>query len=33
MTNVHTVDEILLEEDLYMTCEWTLAIVCEAAKR
>ena len=28
MTNVHTVDEIL-----YMTCEWTLAIVCEAAKR
>lgn len=33
MTNVHTVDEILLEEDLYMTCEWTLAIVCEAVKK
>lgn len=33
MTNVHTVDEILLEEDLYMTCEWTLAIVCEAARK
>ena len=33
MTNVHTVEEILLEEDLYMTCEWTLAIVCEAAKK
>lgn len=33
MTNVHTVDEVLLEEDLYMTCEWTLSIVCEAAKK
>lgn len=32
MTNVHTVDEILLEEDLYTTCEWTLGIVCLAAK-
>ena len=32
MTNVHTVDEILLEEDLYTTCEWTMGIVCLAAK-
>jgi len=32
MTNVHTFDEILLEEDLYTTCEWTLGIVCLAAK-
>ena len=32
MTNVHTVDEILLEEDLYMTCQWALDILCLAAK-
>ncbi len=32
MTNCHTVDEILLEEDLYMTCEWLLTIVKDSAK-
>jgi tripeptide aminopeptidase len=32
MTNVHTVNETLLEEDLYNTCEWLLAIVRNAAK-
>ena len=32
MTNVHTVDEILLEEDLCMTCQWALDILCLAAK-
>ena len=33
MTNVHTCDEILIEEDLYMTAEWILEIVTEAAKK
>ncbi|MDO4178586.1 MAG: M20/M25/M40 family metallo-hydrolase [Phascolarctobacterium sp.] len=32
MTNVHTVEEILLEEDLYMTAEWTLKILAMAAE-
>ncbi len=32
MTNVHTVEEILLEKDLYDICEWTLAIVADNAK-
>ena len=32
MTNVHTVEEILLEEDLYMCAELTLKIVSMAAK-
>lgn len=31
MTNVHTVEETLLEEDLYMTAEWTLKILELAA--
>ncbi|MDD3396612.1 MAG: M20/M25/M40 family metallo-hydrolase [Acidaminococcaceae bacterium] len=30
MTNVHTCDEILLEEDLYVTAEWLLEILTEA---
>lgn len=33
MTNCHTVEEILLEEDLYMTCEWALAIVTANAAK
>jgi len=33
MTNVHTTSESLLEEDLYGTCEWLLAIVSLAAKK
>jgi tripeptide aminopeptidase len=32
MTNCHTVEETLLEEDLYNTCEWVLAIVRDNAK-
>jgi tripeptide aminopeptidase len=32
MTDVHTVNETLLEEDLYGTCEWLLAIISSAAK-
>ncbi len=32
MTDVHTVNETLLEEDLYGTCAWMLAIVTSAAK-
>jgi tripeptide aminopeptidase len=32
MTNCHTVEETLLEEDLYNTCEWVLAIVKDNAK-
>lgn len=33
MTNVHTVEEILLEKDLYDICEWTLSIVADNAKK
>ena len=33
MTNVHTVDETLLEKDLYDICEWTLSIVADNAKK
>ena len=32
MSKVHTREEFIMEEHLYITTEWTLAILCEAAK-
>jgi len=33
MSKVHTKEEYILEDHLYQTCEWTIAILAAAAKK